>query len=415
MLLCACFTVFFSSCKKNPPTQTPTTQEPAVRPVGQAIGEAVSFQATSSGGHFTSADQSIEITIPAGAVSSATTFSVQEVENTCLGSVGKSFSITPHVAEFAKPVTIKFSYVASADTVGIQEALNAAYQDADGIWRAVPNVTLDKNAKTITITTTHFSNWTLFQSLKLIPVKTTIGAEEEVSLQLLSFLPTGMEVMLAPLTPQKGKDVGISVGHLLETKYIKKWNLGGVGNLTSNGATATYKSPVTVTQPVTVAVSVDLNIDNQQRLVVSNITVIGAGMAYRINGGEWHYVAAYAFQAPGGGYNVVGADPSDDYGLTLTWQGGLGSHPWTGSNSDLVTQLTVSKTSSIDSYISVFHKPDGSSEPSGGSLKIDELGANKNSFISGSFNATNAGHHNSSGLQDGSANISGYFHAIRTN
>src|SRR6059036_3663743 len=96
MLLCACFTIFFTSCKKNPITDPPINEQPAVRPVGNPIGQAVSFQANSSGGHFIAADHSIEITIPAGAVSTATTFSVQEVENTCLGSIGKSFSITPH-------------------------------------------------------------------------------------------------------------------------------------------------------------------------------------------------------------------------------------------------------------------------------------------------------------------------------
>lgn len=416
LFLSTCFVFFFSSCRKNPTTPTPATQKPAVRPVGQPIGNAVSFQVTSSGGQFTSADHSIEITVPAGAVSSATTFNLQEVENTCLGSVGKSFSITPHVAEFAKPVTIKFSYEASADAVSLPEALNVAYQDAEGIWRAVPNVLLDKNAKSVTITTTHFSNWALFESLKLIPVKTTIGTEEEVSLQLLSFLPSGLEAMLAPLTPQNGKEVGISEGHLLDTKYIKKWSLGGVGNLTSNGATAKYTSPSNVAQPTTVAVSVDLNLSSQQMMVVSNITIIGGGMAYRINGGEWHFVAAYAYKSGGAdSYSIAAADPGDNYGLTITWQGGMGSYSWTTNNTDRVTQLTLTNTSSIEGYISVYQKPDGTTEPSGGSLKIDELGATKDSFISGSFRATKAGHLNNFGLQDGYGTVEGYFHAVRFN
>jgi hypothetical protein len=127
-------------------------------------------------------------------------------------------------------------------------------------------------------------------------------------------------------------------------------------------------------------------------------------------------VSAYAFKSPNGeNYTLTAVDPGDEYGLTLTWQGGVGTYSWTGSQSDRVTQLTLTNTSSSEGYISVYHNPDGSSVPSGGSLIIDELGANKNSFISGSFKATRAGHHNSSGLQDGSGTIEGYFHAIRSN
>src|SRR5687768_15033479 len=73
---------FFISCKKTSKENGPSNFEPELTAKGQPVGLPVTKSIDASGGTLSSPDGKLTITVPAGTVSSATTFSIQPITNT---------------------------------------------------------------------------------------------------------------------------------------------------------------------------------------------------------------------------------------------------------------------------------------------------------------------------------------------
>jgi hypothetical protein len=75
----------------------------------------------------------------------------------------------------------------------IPEALGIAYQDAKGIWQAQGGIVVDKVNETVKVTTTHFSDWSLFESFYLSSSRTVVPEMELLNwkclLQMVCLLP----------------------------------------------------------------------------------------------------------------------------------------------------------------------------------------------------------------------------------
>src|SRR5258706_13443852 len=158
--------LLFSSCKKNidaAPSQEVDTSTGAGTPTGQAVTKTID----AAGGQISSADGTIQVIIPAGALSTAKQVSIQPISNQLPSGVGSAFRLTPHGEQFSKPVSIVFTYK-DADLLNtLPEFLDIAYQDEKGSWQAMKNTIVDEVKKKITVTTTHFSDWGYFKSLTL--------------------------------------------------------------------------------------------------------------------------------------------------------------------------------------------------------------------------------------------------------
>ncbi|HEY6902384.1 MAG TPA: hypothetical protein VI233_17125, partial [Puia sp.] len=74
-----CCLVLALSCKKNKPEQGGTASTPLITAVGSPKGTSVSKQIGASGGSLTSTDNGITIEIPAGALSSDQTITIQPI------------------------------------------------------------------------------------------------------------------------------------------------------------------------------------------------------------------------------------------------------------------------------------------------------------------------------------------------
>ncbi|GAB3559807.1 hypothetical protein [Spirosoma fluminis] len=376
--------------------------EPVTTPtytIGEPTGSQTTFTVTQAGGTFSSPDQSVKLIIPAGAVSKDTQISLQTVENTAPAGTGPSIRLLPHTIQFERPITIQFSYARQENMPENTLGLGLAFQDETGTWRFAARPIVDQTAKTVSVATTHFSDWVLAHYYKLIPVKTTVRAGEDVALQVVTYFA---DDFLAPLAiPEKERPMGDAVP--LDPKYIKNqgkgsaWTLGGIGTLTAAGSAATYGSPKSVDKPTQVNVLVEL--DNQhlndpgKHWLVSTITVVPTvGIIYRINGGVWEFAeSASVIRINQDVFTITSPHPEKEFFLTLSWKGGLGTHLWNVHSEPAPEHANVFQL--VDHQVGVaswwYDDHDGFLNSEGG-IVIDELGG-KGGLVRGAFRVTSAG------------------------
>src|SRR5215467_5663685 len=126
----------------NPPVDTTGTgtgpgTDPgtgAITAVGTPVGAKITKTIGPSGGSIVSDDGNVELTIPAGALSSNTDISIQSVTNECPGSVGLSYDLTPNGTKFAIPVSLTFHYTDSAISETDPLLLFNVFQDSLRQW-----------------------------------------------------------------------------------------------------------------------------------------------------------------------------------------------------------------------------------------------------------------------------------------
>ena len=114
-----------------------------------------------SGGALSSADGALAISVPAGAVADAAELTLMPITATARGAVGPAFRLGPEGTTFSAPVTLTFKAPDRYATGTSIAGLGVEYQDARGFWHRVEPVVRDASARTVTVSTTHFSDWAL--------------------------------------------------------------------------------------------------------------------------------------------------------------------------------------------------------------------------------------------------------------
>jgi hypothetical protein len=270
-----------AACKKEADSVTPgqpgNAHRGTVETVGRSLGAGVKKQIGPEGGSLQSADGSVRITVPAGALTALTEVGIEPITNTCNGGIGNGWRLTPHGKAFAKPVQLTLDYTAVKDSVTFANALGLAYQDSNGIWQFIGATAINANAHTLTMQTNHFSDWTLLQWLTLWPIHETLHEGGQVTLEAREYIavPDGLNV---PLVPDYENGYPVGDPEYIAQKYVKKWSLAGVGALNplSTAPEAVYLAPVKVTKTQTVAVSLELNLPGSgQAFLVSSIDILG--------------------------------------------------------------------------------------------------------------------------------------------
>ncbi|RYZ28765.1 MAG: hypothetical protein EOO10_08430 [Chitinophagaceae bacterium] len=383
--------VFFS-CKKDDVPQGTETVKPVGVPteVGIPDGSPTSKKTIdAAGGSLASNDGRIKIIVPAGALSAAQEISIQSISNKNPLGVQQAYRLLPHGVQFSKPVTIEFTYNDDDIKNSIPEALAIAYQDEKGIWQAQGGAVLEKPAKTVKITSNHFSDWSLFESFYMIASGTVVPVNGTVQLEVFT-----TEDLLVPLTP--GEEVPLGKKVSMAASRIKEWKLAGAGNLQSNGANATYKAPSKVPgapNPVAVSVKIDL----KQRgtfLLVRHIEVAedDGEIEVRVAGNGWvKKTASPAVRAPDGTYMIADSD-GDTQGsyVLIMWQGGVGTHAYKSPYVNMGTHAHYLVTG-VDNYTCSYINGADELVASGGGVTITSMGED-DGFIKGTFVVTPAGH-----------------------
>jgi hypothetical protein len=155
--------------------------------VGVPNGKATTKSIGPAGGSLASADGRITIDVPPNAVPSPLNFSIQPITNLAQGGMGNAYRLQPDGLKFATPIKVSFNFDAPDLKETIPEGLAVAYQDPTGVWQAFDTVNLDRERKSLTVSTTHFTDFSIW-AVKLSPEKATLRVGQTVEIQLVACL-----------------------------------------------------------------------------------------------------------------------------------------------------------------------------------------------------------------------------------
>jgi hypothetical protein len=139
------------------PTHGAKTSSARPRPsaVGIATGAASSAAVDLAGSSLSSPDGLLTLTVPPGALSATTLITIDIITSTAPGGAGTAYRLGPPGTLFSAPVTLVFA-APPGPPLG---ALAVATQDGIGYWLRFLDVARDDAGRTLTVTTTHFSDW----------------------------------------------------------------------------------------------------------------------------------------------------------------------------------------------------------------------------------------------------------------
>lgn len=239
-----------------PPPQQPATA--VATAVGTALGEAITSAIGPAGGMLESADGTLRVEIPAGALAMEQTISIQPITHHAHGNLGSSFRLGPEDVTFAAPVRLTFRLSPDQIRGTAPQLLRVASQNSQGFWELHEAVTLDAEAGTLAVTTEHFSDWSLVTGAQLSPSSATVqpGGTLELSVVVCERAQAGDFV--APLLAECRPSQVIS-------NLTRNWSVNGtpgghaqVGTVAvQENRTALYTAPAHAPQPATVAVSTE--------------------------------------------------------------------------------------------------------------------------------------------------------------
>jgi hypothetical protein len=416
LLLGLGLTLLTVACEKTgvDPTepQPGQTDQPTghVTPVGTPDGSAVSAQIGPEGGTLQSPDGRLQVIVPAGALSTGQTFQAQPITNQAPGGKGQAFRLTPHGQQFAKPVTVRFRYTEKDLAGTFADALGVAYQSDKGTWKIAGAVTHDAAAKTISVQTTHFSDWSFFEAISLEPAYRVLDPGQNAPLAVRCVVPKkdGSD-LLVPIGDEAQDAELINPEFLLDSKFIDKWELKGDGDLQATGSTAKYFAPNRI--PANNPVRVEVGIKSKGKavgLLIARIYVAPEGISLQLDGGAWETYP--------GGANLTGTKNvitgrKGNWGLILAWTGKTeGQYAWTmGTDVSFV----------LDDGMGFRHYQNRyglGPDLSGGFLTIDDDGSETGGYVVGTFNLEPAGWYQTDPYNPvGTARIRGFFRVKSVN
>ncbi|MGA0560062.1 hypothetical protein ACO2Q8_25600 [Larkinella sp. VNQ87] len=416
--------------KPEIPAEKPQSRPGKVHPIGSPLGTATTQTIGPAGGQLSSADNRLTITVPAGAVETAQSFSIQPISSTGPQSLGNGFRLAPHGTSFKKPVTIRVQYDPATLSGTVAEALALAYQNDKGIWMLAANGKVDTVAHTVSVETTHFSDWAVLERAKLYPEVGFVkpGGDLTLTVQVLD------DYALVPLT----SETEVSEPYDSPTALIDTdtWKLAGSGKLVPLIWKAQYLAPNTIPARNPVAVSIKLkaptSIDGKpfrELWLVSNIYIGDEGISFRINGGKWIHTLASARLLSNQGLGMVtitGGVTADgnNWGINFLTLPPMQeteetspvtlinmTMPWTVSESGPHLHLTDQQG---NVYYKQFYPVPPVFYPSPGALTYYHFGK-VGDYLIGKFELEKAGRYNDTQGYLGTSRIEGFFRVKRLN
>jgi hypothetical protein len=405
--------LFLFGCKKDD-SNIPDSEPGKVVPQGQPAGSEYSKVIGANGGSILSPDGKIKIEIPAGALNSNKEITIQPITNTNPAGLAMAYRLTPHDIQFEKPVNLFFYYNPQEILKTSPDALGIAYQDNSGVWKALGGAQVNKELKFVKVSTTHFSDWSFFESIHIDPINSSVAVGDQVEFQLSRTLPYAD--LLEPLVP--GKEYEIIDRVPLENKFIKQWTLTGEGNLQSAGNKATYTAPTEEpgVNPETVSVAISLP-QKGQFLLLTTVLVIDQeeGIFFKIEDGPLIKTdeGLAQFFPTSGETQVSGTvRENDNYigSVEINWRGSgtnPGAHAW-----DMLGGINFMyrvKGSPLNNMYYEHYNIGDTWNNSMGQVTIQEYGT-VNNFVTGTFVLDKSGY-----FGDGftTYKIEGYFRVKR--
>ncbi|XWW44978.1 hypothetical protein JYG30_19905 [Fibrella sp. USSR17] len=287
------------ACKPGPdPLAPPEPPKPGVpTAVGSPLGAAIRKTIGPAGGTLSSADGSMILRFPPGALTKETLITAQPVENTAFGGAGVGYEFGPHGTQFNKPVTLSWTYQEEDLRGSSPDALGIAYQDEKGIWQGRDNLVTIPAQHRVVAPLYHFSRYSFYENYWMEPLEKTLAPNETVQLKVFyqenhtNLEGTGAEAQVDTVTHDGSlEDLLLSTPlvppvQLLKADKIKNWRVNGqdvIGKVDSpigflsyhEGQSVIYKAPGKSPETNPVAVSVEVNLPRKGKLMlISNLTI----------------------------------------------------------------------------------------------------------------------------------------------
>jgi len=256
------------------------TAQPTPTAVGTNFGSASTGTIGATGGTLSSLDSGLTVSIPAGALTKDTIIGIQPITNNAHGKLGIAYRMTPDGLKFSNPVSLTLKYDDAELNGTSADALGVAFQTADGYWQWVSDPVIDTTAKTITVTTSHFSDFSGVKGFVIDPASKTILANTSVTLSVWSCYDPGGDppeirgygYVCEPATTESGSPV--------RNATVSEWSVNGipggnetVGSVISLAEVASYSAPWTKPTPATVNVTARVSAGGKTTLATSQITI----------------------------------------------------------------------------------------------------------------------------------------------
>lgn len=381
---------------------------------GIPSGKQLSKKIGPQGGSLISADGRVQVIFPAGSIERDIEVEIIPISNTNLAGNGLAYRINPHGIKFQKLVTVQFSYADKEGSKRDPQLQGIAYQDEQGIWQSIGKGTIDTVKKTIAVQTNHFSDWSEFESMQLVPSETMIVPGEALLLKAIQYFKEDEE--LIPLSGSAGKETPIGKPFYIYSFQLKNWRLSGVGTLSQKGNEAVYKAPAMIkTNKELAAVSVELNTKKGKVFLVSNIAIVREGISFRIDKQEWKH-----FEPRVSHYNDI---PEYVYGedfelgnLSVSWEKKSNEQQaWNTTMDGLTISFAYHSKGSFLNYYSTYTVGEAETEmPSPGYVQIFYNPDTENRFISGEFKVERGAMFDALGEKISEHTIEGYFYIRKT-
>ncbi|MGC4028502.1 MAG: hypothetical protein QM696_06500 [Steroidobacteraceae bacterium] len=268
------------------PGNGPVNTTPRPTAVGEPVGSEVVKTIGLAGGSVVSADGGASVIIPAGALAIDTPISIQRITDNAPGGL-RTYAMRPDGQTFAVPVTVQFTYDEHDLLGAVPEAFDIGYQDANRYWRALPVAQLDTTARTVSVATTHFTDWALLSTIRLNPMRAAVRVGRKLSLDVVSC--------------GRRDDPGTGLPALVETcgpspLRVDTWAVNGttygdarVGTVDSAGTVkGTYTAPANKPSPSRVAVSCSVQLPQGDRAKVLLKTEVQVVQHAGWNGSIWY-------------------------------------------------------------------------------------------------------------------------------
>jgi hypothetical protein len=276
------------TCKKTNSVSSPNnnaqdTSKPQPTSIGTPVGSPTSKVIGTNGGVIVSADSSVELDIPAGALTKDTTISIQPITNNCPGGIVSAFRFSPNGLQFGQPVTLKFHYPDSILRTTISDLMGIAVQDSSGIWKAANKVTNDTVSHSISATIKHFTDYSPLELIKLeasdpaVPV----NKEDPVFIEIYSYQDVqetngnNNDLFTLSLTHYSGPPVVWTVNGIVNGNSQYGTINAHSAVFTTGPTEVIYKSPSTIpstNNPVTISATINLTLAYND-LIFNKITV----------------------------------------------------------------------------------------------------------------------------------------------
>ncbi len=334
-------------------SSAPTPDGPLTTAIGTPMGAAVTATIGPEGGSLVSGDAMLTLEIPPGALAADTEISVTPISNEAPTGFGGAYRLGPEGITLAAPARVTLGWTEAMLAGTAPEYLGIGYQTRDRTWnRVLLGSSLDQSASTLSVETTHFSDWGGLYAIQLLPASTQgpievrVGQTQAVYYSgCWYFDPSTGERLIGPdelieavefnpdyaiyhpeLAVRKCERIPstytFSNGHVYDFgARLGHWSVNGAeggdgtfGTVTpdSGNVSAVYRAPNQVPDPAVVAVSVQNT---------------GAGDAFAIYLTEFRIVGAS--DALRGGFTVSFEDrndPAPGFVRTQSWSATLEAH-----------------------------------------------------------------------------------------